>query len=274
MITIDLHMHTTYSDGKLPLPKLVDLCGQSGLSTIAITDHLCTATHFLGKSAKLLKITLTPSNWKDYVSEIEKQANRAWREYRMHVLTGVEYTHNTFNHKRNAHILAVGVKEFIPPTLSEEEWIKAAKSLGALTVAAHPMKLRDASSQTYYLLENAERFSPLIDVWEAANARTLWRDMLKKPFSLIASSDLHSSHRWPSWRTQLDCDNDPQEIMGHLKNPQNERDFIFMTGRTQEIKHRVCLRPGQTPQFLKKGEQDAFGTLGPLDNTHWLPSYV
>jgi hypothetical protein len=273
MITIDLHLHTNFSDGKLPLGKLVDLCGGAGLDAIAVTDHLCTQNHLLGKSARFLKITLTEQNWKNYAVELEKQRNRAWREYRMHVFTGAEYTHNTFKHKRNAHILAVDLKEFVPPSLCEEDWIKAVKQLGALTIAAHPLKLRDASSQTYYLLENAERFDPLIDVWEAANARTLWRQMLKHSFSLIGSSDLHSPTRWPSWRTQLDCEKDPDAIKAFLKDRKSSRDLIFMTGSIQEIKHRVCLRFGQQTQFLKKGNVNALSHFGTLDNSCGLPSY-
>ena len=39
MLLCDFHIHTTYSDGVLPLPKVVDLFGQSGHDVIAITDH-------------------------------------------------------------------------------------------------------------------------------------------------------------------------------------------------------------------------------------------
>ena len=36
----DLHMHSTFSDGKLTIPELVDLFGSRGFGVIAITDHL------------------------------------------------------------------------------------------------------------------------------------------------------------------------------------------------------------------------------------------
>jgi predicted metal-dependent phosphoesterase TrpH len=39
MIEVDLHLHTTYSDGRLTPSELVRLCGRRGLRTIAITDH-------------------------------------------------------------------------------------------------------------------------------------------------------------------------------------------------------------------------------------------
>ncbi len=37
--TVDLHMHSTLSDGALSVPELIDLCRQQGLDSIAITDH-------------------------------------------------------------------------------------------------------------------------------------------------------------------------------------------------------------------------------------------
>src|SRR5437660_1775830 len=143
MLTLDLHLHTTFSDGKLPPGKIVDLCGNAGFDAIAITDHLC------------------------------------------------------------------------------------------------PLKLPDASSQTYYLLKNWQRYEKYLDLCETANARTFWRQMLKSPFSLIASSDLHSPGRWPAWRTQIPCAKDPAAIKEYLKNPRHPRDFVFIYGRKDEVKNRV-----------------------------------
>ncbi len=36
---VDLHMHSTLSDGGLDVRSLIQLCGQQGLSAMAITDH-------------------------------------------------------------------------------------------------------------------------------------------------------------------------------------------------------------------------------------------
>lgn len=38
-ILVDLHLHTTLSDGRLTPTQLVDLCAKRGLQVIAITDH-------------------------------------------------------------------------------------------------------------------------------------------------------------------------------------------------------------------------------------------
>ena len=39
MFEVDLHLHTTFSDGTLPPSQLVDLCASRGLNYIAISDH-------------------------------------------------------------------------------------------------------------------------------------------------------------------------------------------------------------------------------------------
>ena len=36
---VDLHMHSTFSDGTLPVRELIDHCVDQGLSAMAITDH-------------------------------------------------------------------------------------------------------------------------------------------------------------------------------------------------------------------------------------------
>ncbi|MGZ3535828.1 MAG: PHP domain-containing protein, partial [Thermodesulfobacteriota bacterium] len=36
----DLHIHTTFSDGDIPLKEVVEIYGKAGFDVIAITDHL------------------------------------------------------------------------------------------------------------------------------------------------------------------------------------------------------------------------------------------
>ncbi len=36
----ELHAHSTWSDGDLPISKLVDLYGQSGFDVLCVTDHV------------------------------------------------------------------------------------------------------------------------------------------------------------------------------------------------------------------------------------------
>ena len=39
MHTVDLHVHSTKSDGSLSPSQLVDLAGEKGLDAFALTDH-------------------------------------------------------------------------------------------------------------------------------------------------------------------------------------------------------------------------------------------
>ena len=39
MVEVDLHLHTTFSDGTLTPTELVTLCAERGLKVISISDH-------------------------------------------------------------------------------------------------------------------------------------------------------------------------------------------------------------------------------------------
>ena len=49
MLVADLHIHTTWSDGRLSIPEVVDLFGRSGHDVIAITDHIVNGDSAIGK---------------------------------------------------------------------------------------------------------------------------------------------------------------------------------------------------------------------------------
>ena len=58
MLLCDFHIHTTYSDGILPLPEVVDLFGRSGHDVIAITDHIVNRDNGLGRIAHRIRHSL------------------------------------------------------------------------------------------------------------------------------------------------------------------------------------------------------------------------
>src|SRR5579883_101372 len=110
----DLHMHSTFRDGKLTIPELVDLYGSHGFGAIAITDHLCESQSVLGKAAAYLGRTLTPATFPLYQEILKSEAERAWDRYQMILIPGFELTKNSISNHRSAHILGLGVKEFTP----------------------------------------------------------------------------------------------------------------------------------------------------------------
>lgn len=77
MATADLHLHTTFSDGRFTPSELVDAAALAGLRAIAVTDH-------------------------DHTGGLPEARERAER-YRLEVLTGVEI--NTVWQDRELHVL-------------------------------------------------------------------------------------------------------------------------------------------------------------------------
>ena len=113
MLLCDFHIHTLYSDGVLPLPKVVDLFGRSGHDVIAITDHIVNRDSGLGKIAHGIRHSLNPESWKRYRDEIDREARRAWETYGMVVFPGAEMTRNTIHRDTSVHVLALGLDEFL-----------------------------------------------------------------------------------------------------------------------------------------------------------------
>lgn len=83
MATADLHLHTTYSDGRFTPSELVDAAARAGLRAIAITDH-------------------------DHTGGLAEAREHA-RRYRLEILTGVEI--NTVWQDRELHVLGYGFDE-------------------------------------------------------------------------------------------------------------------------------------------------------------------
>lgn len=83
MATADLHLHTTFSDGRFTPSELVDAAALAGLRAIAVTDH-------------------------DHTGALPEARRRAER-YRLEVITGVEI--NTVWRDRELHVLGYCMDE-------------------------------------------------------------------------------------------------------------------------------------------------------------------
>jgi histidinol phosphatase-like PHP family hydrolase len=92
MLLADLHIHSTWSDGQLTIPELIDTFGRSGHDVIAITDHVVNTDNVIGKVTHRFGLTVTRHNFDAYRTEIDREAKRAWDEYRMIVIAGCELT--------------------------------------------------------------------------------------------------------------------------------------------------------------------------------------
>lgn len=218
MFLCDFHMHSQYSDGKLKLAELVDYYGSLGFGAIAITDHLCEVNTFLGQSARYLQKTLLQKGFNNYLQEIANEVVRAKRKFNMLLIPGVEITKNSFSHGDSAHIVALGVNQYIDPDLSVDEVIDQIHGQGGLAIAAHPVSTRKVEPQTYHLWHNRDRLSKKIDAWEVASGSFLFDEVYESGLPMIANSDLHHPRQMTSWKTVLEGPRTLRNVFSAIKN--------------------------------------------------------
>jgi predicted metal-dependent phosphoesterase TrpH len=217
MFLADFHVHSTYSDGCLELAEVVDLFCARGFGAIAVTDHLCGDDTLLGKTAKLLKRTLTPLTLPEYFERLRAEAARAWERYRMVVIPGLELTRNALSKYESAHILALGVEQALPVDVDAFEAAQAVREAGGLAVAAHPVWTRKWEPQTYELWERRGDLALAFDAWEVASGPFIFSEVAGTKLPKIASSDLHHPRQMRSWKTVLECERHPEAILHAIK---------------------------------------------------------
>jgi predicted metal-dependent phosphoesterase TrpH len=225
MFLADLHMHSTFSDGKLTIPQLVDLYGSQGFGAIAITDHLCEDSTLIGKAAGYLKCTLTRATWPLYVEILKSEAERAWRQYRMVVIPGFELTKNSASNHRSAHILALGVSEFMSANEDVRDLARKVRAQGALAIAAHPVSTRKVEKQTYMLWDRREELRHEFDAWEVASGPYIFEEVRESGFPVIATSDMHVPSQMTSWKTVFECERGQEAIMDAIRR--QHLDYVF-----------------------------------------------
>jgi hypothetical protein len=223
MFMADLHMHTNQSDGKLPLSELIDIYGGLGFGAIAVTDHLCESQSVLGKAARYLGCSLTEANFDRYLSDLATESERAWDQYGMLVIPGIEITKNSISNHRSAHVLALGVRQWIDPCLDIPELCDAIRGAGGLAIAAHPVSTRRWEKQTYHLWDRRAELINKFDAWEVASGAQLFPEVLQSKLPKIANSDLHHRGQMSSWKTVFSCEKKEEALLDAIR----EQDLRF-----------------------------------------------
>ncbi len=221
----DFHIHSTFSDGKLTIPEIVDLYGSLGFGAIAITDHLCESHSMIGKAARYIGHTLTPASFPLYIEILKSEADRAMKQYQMVVIPGVEISKNSISNHRSAHILALGITQWISADKDALEIVREIKSLGGLSVAAHPVWTRKREKQSYHLWDRREELKSEIDAWEVASGPYFFDEVLHSGLPMIASSDLHHRNQITSWKSVLHCKRTQADVFMAIRN--QELSFQF-----------------------------------------------
>ena len=140
----DFHVHTRWSDGKLPLREVVDLYGSTGkFDVIAITDHILMKKDLLARAGRIAtlgqrRFGLREEDFDAYLSDIRTEGERALKQYGMLVIAGVEVTQNNLRGRKNSHIIALDAKKFISADQSADAILREIRRQGALSIACHP----------------------------------------------------------------------------------------------------------------------------------------
>jgi hypothetical protein len=217
MLLCDFHIHTTYSDGVLPLPKVVDLFGQSGHDVIAITDHIVNRDSGLGEVAHRIGNSLDPESWKRYAEQIERESERAWSAYGMLVLRGAEMTRNTINRNTSVHVLALGLDDFLSADGDPLDMLKEIRARGAVSVACHPHEMSEWFANTWYLWNRRKFVAPLLDLWEVGCRWELYPVISRQSLPHLANSDFHRPEHLYAWKSLLHAEKTRESVLAALR---------------------------------------------------------
>ncbi len=217
MLLADFHIHTTYSDGVLPLPEVVDLFGRSGHEVIAITDHIVNRDNGLGRIAHAIRHSLNGETWKRYFEQIRREAERAWKSYGMLVIPGAEMTRNTVHRDSSVHVLALGLNEYLPADGDPIDMLAEIRARGAVSVACHPHEMSEFFANTYYLWNRRKLVGSLVDLWEVGCRWDLFPVVARAKLPHIANSDFHRREHLYAWKTLLRAEKTVAGVLRALK---------------------------------------------------------
>jgi 3',5'-nucleoside bisphosphate phosphatase len=222
----DFHVHTNWSDGRLSLREVIDLYGRTRrFDVIAITDHILMKRDLLARAGKLISLgkrefSVTQERFPQYLEDVDREGRRAKRLYDLLVIPGAEVTQNHISSKKNAHIVALNIQEYISADQPAEDILREIRRQGALSIACHPhhRTTRRVEISTCYLWDNRKRLVDLVDVWEAANRDDLFSVTSLKHYPYVANSDFHKSKHLYSWKTLLRCDKNWEAVARALRS--------------------------------------------------------
>ncbi len=164
----DFHVHTTWSDGRLSIREVVDLYGQTGrFDVIAITDHILMKRDLLGRAGRMVSLGLQallghrgplrrlPGRHRRGSEAGAGGCTTCWS------IPGAEITQNHIRSKKNSHIVALNLREYISADQPAEDILKEIRRQGALSIACHPhhRTTRRIEIGTCYLWDTASGWS-------------------------------------------------------------------------------------------------------------------
>ena len=154
----DFHVHTRWSDGRLSLRDTIDLYGRTGkFDVIAITDHILMKKDLLARAGRLItlgqrRFGIPEDQFGAYLDDLRREAERARREYDLLVVPGAEITQNKLTGRKNAHIIALDIKQYISadqsPTISCARFGGRTRSASPATLTIVPCAVSKSAPAT------------------------------------------------------------------------------------------------------------------------------
>jgi predicted metal-dependent phosphoesterase TrpH len=213
LLLSELHAHTTWSDGFLSLPELIDLYGGAGFDVLCITDHTVRLDD------------PTPSavdawTWPAHAAAVRSESARALSEYGLLVLQGLELSDNDEDPDRSGHALALGIERHISVDRGLVAALEAANDQGAAVIAAHPYSAGDTTPlrATRRIWRDREALGGLIHRYELFNRREVFAWIAADELPPVATGDFHQREHLSSWKTLLPCERDPEAVVAHLRS--------------------------------------------------------
>lgn len=161
LLRLDLHVHSTFSDGRDGVEEILEAAVSAGLDGIAITDHDTLEGSF--------------------------EAERFVRERGLNLLVipGVEVSTS------DGHLLALGIRDLPPAGRSPEETIDFVRARGGISIVSHP----------YHPFRHAMYRIPACDAVEVFNSKYIFglanilarREAARLGLPMVAGSDAHSA---------------------------------------------------------------------------------
>jgi predicted metal-dependent phosphoesterase TrpH len=204
----ELHAHTTWSDGRLSTRELCDVYGRAGFDVLAVTDH---TTRGDGN--------VHAGNFAAYLDEIVAEAVRARALYDLLVIPGLELTYDDPDPALAAHVVAIGMRQFVGVGDGLAEALRAARAHGAALVAAHPYSLEDAAGScrgTGAFAASPATWAPLVDRFELFNRDTLFSWVADAGLPAVACGDFHVHEHLATWKTMLPCARTEASVIAYL----------------------------------------------------------
>ena len=205
----ELHAHSTWSDGSLSMRELCDLYGRRGFDVLAVTDH-----------APRDDRQIQAANHGAYLAAIEEEAKRAARLYDLLVLPGLELTYDDPDPLQAAHVVALGLRDYVSLDDGLESALATARAHGAALVAAHPYAPEQLTTATRGTAAFGARpeLAPLVDRFELFNRHTLFPWVAAAGLPAIASGDFHRLDHLATWKTMLPCPKDEGAVVDYLRS--------------------------------------------------------